>query len=200
MKTAIEYKEQLQALLPPGRLWDALREDGSLADRLLAAQAEEFARVNGRVDDLLDEADPRTTMELLEEWEAWAGLPDICTGAMGTLQERRDALVQKLTSRGGQSRAYFLELASSLGYTVTIDEFRPFICGKSRCGDQLNGGADARFYWRVNVGAAKVIGFVCGGSQCGNSLGKIDRAGVLECLLQRLKPAQTEIIFNYSGA
>lgn len=186
-------------MLPPGRLWNALRQSGSLADELLAAQAEEFARVDGRAEDLLDEADPRATLELLPEWEAWAGLPDICTGGMSTLQERREALVQKLTSGGGQSRAYFVSLAATLGYTITIDEFRPFICGKSRCGDQLNGGAEARFYWRVTVPNAKLIRFTCGVSRCGDSLGKIDRAAPLECVLQRLKPAHTEIIFNYSG-
>lgn len=199
MRTAEDYKGLLQAFLPPGRLWDALRETGSLADDLLAALAEEFARVDQRVDDLLDETDPRTTLEMLSEWEAWAGLPDACTGDFDTIQQRRGALVQHLTSVGGQSRAYFINLAASLGYTVTISEYRPFICGLNRCGDQLNGGVAVRHYWRVNVGTARIVWFRSGVSQAGDYLGLIDRAAVLECVLQRFKPAHTQIIFNYTG-
>ncbi len=190
----------LQALLPPGRLWDALRESGGLFDDLLAALADEFQRVDQRVDDLLDETDPRATVEMLPDWESWAGLPDFCTGGLDTLQERHEALVQKLTSVGGQSRAYFVGLATMLGYTATISEYRPFVCAGSRCGDVLNGGAEVRFYWRVNVADGKVVWFRAGASQCGDSLGLIDRAAALECILTHLKPAHTKIIFNYTGA
>ncbi|WP_241085114.1 putative phage tail protein [Candidatus Vondammii sp. HM_W22] len=57
--------------------------------------------MNDRAESLLNEANPRATYELLAEWEAFANLPDTCTGSTLTLQERRAVLVQRLTATGG---------------------------------------------------------------------------------------------------
>lgn len=195
--TADDYLQQMQQLLPPGPAWT--REQDAVLTRLLAGWAQEFARVDGRANRLQEEADPRTTLEMLADWEQTAGLPDPCVAGRETLQERRGALVQKLTWGGGQSRTWFIGLGALLGFAVTIDEFRPFICGSSRCGDRLNGGAECRHWWRVNVAEAKVVWFRAGASQCGESLGEIDRAEALECMIRRLRPAHTEVVFNYSG-
>ena len=87
-KTAAEYKQQYKALLPPGRLWDSLRREGSVADDFWAAQAEEFARVDQRAEDLLAEANPYTAFEMLPDWEEWAGLPDVCAGSLASPRAR----------------------------------------------------------------------------------------------------------------
>ena len=201
MATTTDYKAQLQGLLPPGRLWDALREDGSLADQLLAALAEEFARVNDRAESLLNEANPRATYELLAEWEAFANLPDTCTGSTLTLQERRAVLVQRLTATGGQSVTYFQSVVKRLGYTVEITEYRPFICGISQCGMQALNPPKMRFVWRVRLTDPRVTYFRCGESQVGTDpLLKINRAEDLECVLRRVKPAHTSLFVSYEGA
>jgi len=194
-RTETDYKMQLQALLPPGRLWDALRESDSVADDLLAALAEEFARVDWRVDDLFDEADPRATIEMLAEWEAWVGLPDTCTGDLDTLQERHEALVQQLTSVGGQSRAYFIELAAKLGYTITIDEFRPFIC-ESPCEDPIY-DTDWWFTWRVNAPETTIREFTCE-SPCEEPLRSWGNK-LLECAIKAHAPGHTNVLFGYGG-
>lgn len=195
MRTPTEYKNQLQALLPPGRLWDALRANGSMADDLLAALAEEFARIDVRAEDLFRELDPRTASELLPEWEAWAGLPDVCTGSLATLQQRRNTLLSKLTSVGGQSRAYFVALAAALGYEVTIDEFRPFTC-ETGC-DQPLYNEEWRFTWRVNAPEETIIEFTCE-SPCDESL-RVWGNELLECTILALKPAHTNVLFGYGG-
>jgi uncharacterized protein YmfQ (DUF2313 family) len=195
MKTATEYKEQFKALLPPGRLWDALRADGSLADDLVAALAEEFARVDGRAVDLLAEVDPRTAIEWLAEWEEWAGLPDVCSGALTTLQQRRAALLQKLTATGGQSRAYFVELAASLGYAVDIEEFRPFTC-VTACEEPLY-DEEWWFTWRVNAPEQTIIDFTCE-SPCEEPLRAWGNK-LLECVILAGAPAHTHVLFGYGG-
>lgn len=195
-RSATEYKEQMQALLPPGLLWDSLRAPGSLADELLAALAEEFARIDGRAADVLDEADPRTTIELLEEWETWAGLPDICTGTLDTLQERRAALLQHLTSVGGQSRAYFIEVAARLGYTVTITEY-----SARQYGDPLGesyGDWEWNFVWQVNAPATTIINRQHGVSGMGEPYRTWGNTR-MECAISKLKPAHTHVIFSYGG-
>ncbi|MCA3418095.1 MAG: DUF2313 domain-containing protein [Roseomonas sp.] len=73
---ASAYLSQLLGLLPPG---DALpREPGSRLERLLSVPAAELARVDGRVEALLREADPARTTEMLADWERALGLPDEC--------------------------------------------------------------------------------------------------------------------------
>ena len=41
---------------------------------------------------LIDESDPRSTLEMLNDWERAFGLPDSCTDAADTLAERQNAL------------------------------------------------------------------------------------------------------------
>lgn len=197
--TADTYLAQLQALLPEGAAWT--REEPAVLTRLLAAMADGLARVHGRSAILLEEIAPRTALELLPDWERVTGLPDPCAvaaGIGGTLQERRAAVVSRLTASGGQSLGYFADLIEAMGYEAEIEEYRPFICG-DECGDELGGGDEIRFYWRVTVSAARVTYFRCGESECGDTLADFARAEDLECLLNRLKLAHTTLIVGYEG-
>ncbi len=194
---ATDYKQQLKALLPRGALWDSLKEDG-LFNALLDALAQEPSRIDARVCDLINEADPRTTLELLTDWERAVGLPDKCFGRGTTIQERRQAIVTRLTSVGGASRAYFIGLAAALGYTITIDEFSPFMCGISRCGQNLNPNG-AQITWRINIPGARLTYFRTGVSGAGERLLTINAATDLICLFKRLKPADTNLLFFYQG-
>jgi uncharacterized protein YmfQ (DUF2313 family) len=192
MMDAESYLRQLQALLPPGAAWP--REDGATLTQTLWALAEEFARVDGRAAVLLDEADPRTTFELLIDWERAFGLPAPCMDDVSqTLQQRRNALVAQVTGIGDQSRQYFIDLAASAGFTITITEFRPFTVG-SRVNDPIYNEI-WRFAWQVNAPQTAVEQFTVlsgvgeGLQSWGNEL--------LECLISRLKPAHTKVLFAY---
>lgn len=206
-----QYKTMLLNLLPQGLAWP--RQNGLVRDDIIEGEAAELARVDGRVSDMIREADPRSATETLEDWERVAGLPDTCViPSTITLQERRTRLVQKLTSTGGQSVAYYEGIAEGLGYPVETFEYRPFICGQSECGlgeiegfnsTYLIGVTDdlsIRYYWKVAVLEPRVTWFQCGASECGKDpLAKIDEAVDLECILNKLKPAHTELIFDYEG-
>lgn len=194
-----DYLSQFKAVLLRGKAWAC--PAGSTMESLLRALSEEFARIDARVADLRNEADPRTAFEMLVDWETLAGLPDSCSAAGGgTIEERRAALKAKLLSTGGASEAYFRAICEDLGYQVEIDSFRPFVCGLSRCGDVLNGPASVRHIWRVRVIGPRVTLFRSGQSQCGDLLGKISRAADLECKLNKLKQAHTRLIVAYQGA
>jgi uncharacterized protein YmfQ (DUF2313 family) len=57
-----------------------------------------------------------------------------------------------------------------------------------------------RFYWTVHVDQAKLVWFRVTSGQCGvDPHLRIGLADDLECLLNRWKPAHTQIIFDYSG-
>lgn len=189
--TTDDYLQQLQALLPQGPAWP--REQGSLTTNLLSAFAEEFSKVDLRIDNLINEADPRTTNELLSDWERVAGLPDLCTGIPATIALRRELLVAKLTNVGGQSKQFYIDLAAKLGYTITIDEFKRFRV-TSRVNEVLN-DSDWSYVWRVNSAQNTVRKFNVAGrvseplASWGNT--------ALECVITRLKPAHTHVQFAY---
>lgn len=209
-----DYAEAFAALFPTGAAWP--RDADSDFMRLIAGLAqiwgEELAQ---RADDLLvRETDPRITLEMLPDWERAFGLPDPCTAEPLTIGDRQRALVAKMTTLGGQSRAFFIAVAASLGYTISIKEYSPFMCGVSQCGDTRPTGTsgeqfrweigppEMRFYWTVKVGGLRLTWFRVGGGggRCGvDPHLRIALATDLECVLRRWKPAHTEIIFDYSG-
>ena len=206
------YKNQLLNLVPLGLAWP--RQPNLRRDDLLEAKAAELARVDSRVADMLREADPRTALETLPDWERVAGLPDGCTVTSSiTIQERRTRLVQKLTSTGGQSPQYFKDIAEELGYETEIIEHSPFTCGYSECGlisetlpssTRVSGLTDTpglRHYWNMNVLEPRVTWFRVGESELGKDpFAKIDFATDLECVINKLQPAHGVLVFAYEGA
>lgn len=96
-RSAAAYGSLISSLLPEGDAWP--REPGMPLAKLTDWMAAEFARVDARVADLLREADPRQTAELIEEWEREVGLPDECSAGLSTLEARRAAIVTRLTER-----------------------------------------------------------------------------------------------------
>lgn len=194
MPTAAEYREQLKALLPPGQAFP--RDPGTTLHDLLDGMSIELARVDGRARGLPKEANPSSTNEMLTDWERVAGLPDKCSGVLEeTLQGRKSALLTKLTSTGGQSAEYFIELAASLGYTVTIEVFRPFRAGISVAGDALTNGPWA-FTWLIRAPEVSVTEFRAGLSVAGERL-RTWGNDTLECKINQLKPAHTIALFAY---
>jgi uncharacterized protein YmfQ (DUF2313 family) len=192
--TADDYRRQMQALLPRGMAWSL--SPLSWLTRLLSGLSPEFARIHGRVLDLIRESDPRTTIEMLGDWERALGLPDNCSSTLApTLQGRRDDVLNKLVSLGGQSRAYYIAVAARLGYTITIEEFRPFRVGRSRVGERIY-DLDWTWVWRVNGPPVAIRHFRVGQSRMGERLRSWGNSA-LECRLNQIKPAHTRIIFSY---
>lgn len=193
--TSDDYLAQLQALLPPGPAWPT--DPNASLSRLLSGLSSELARIDGGAMALPEEADPRTTAELFLDWERVAGLPDACAEAFGgeqTMQQRRAALIGRLTTFGGQSPAYFIGLAAALGYAITVTEFSRFTVNSTV--DQSLYGAAWDFAWQVNAALNTVTTFNVKSTVAdplaawGNDL--------LECVISRLKPAHTSVIFSYS--
>lgn len=224
-RTAATFAHALSAMLPEGPVWP--RDVGSTLQRSLLSLAEPVARW---AQDcglyLMREAFPPSANLMLADWERVLGLPEECVPVPTTFAERQAAVRDKLARRpGAQSRAYFVGIATRLGYhetsapyqlptelpvpageqlQTTITEFRPFMAGVSRCGDARWTIAPPamRFTWLVNVPGRRLKWFRCGfgGGQAGrDSHLRIRRAEDLECLLRQLKPAHTQLIFSYTG-
>jgi uncharacterized protein YmfQ (DUF2313 family) len=208
-RTGVEYAGALRDLLPDGQAWP--RNPQSYLQKWCSGNGLIWGDVDASAAQLLTgDSDPRSTIAMLPDWERNFGLPDPCLALPPqTIGARQAALVDKMTILGGQSRKFFISVAASLGYAVTITEYSPFQCGISRCGDTRNaagayrwqiGPPTIRYYWTVNVAAVPLVWFRCGESQCGvdPSL-TIGGPTGLQCRLGQWAPAHTQVLFNSSG-
>jgi uncharacterized protein YmfQ (DUF2313 family) len=209
-----EYWHALSALLPSGIAWP--RWPDTVLMRTVKGLAGIMGWVDNRAADLLErESDPRQTVEMLDSWEKAWGLPDPCYAGPQTIGERQKHLVLRMTMMGGQSRQFFIGVAKFLGYDISISEYRPFMVGIDRCGDNraylpdgslgpwpcwIGPPAENRFVWTVHVHQTNLVWFRASKGQAGiDPHLRIGLASDLECVIRRWRPAHTVVLFDYSG-
>jgi len=192
------FRDQLLSLIPRGGAW--VKEAGTTLYEFCMALAQELVRVEGRMEDLLRERNTLTTNELLTDHEFDLGIPDECVSLANSLGERRLYANTKLTYIGGQSKAFYIELANTLGYTITITEFAPFIAGVGVAGAPVH-EPDAVYFWLVTVSFLDptVIYFTAGASGAGDLLVYFFGLEILQCVLEKYKPAHTHLLWDYDG-
>ena len=173
------YARQLKQLLPRGSLWKL--DPYSWLSKLLLGIAEEPSRIDARGEDLLDEWDPRTATETLDDWERVLGV----TAPSAVAADRRIAITAAFIARGGSSRAYFIAVAAAMGFTVTIDEI-------------------AASTWRMNVDLSSYTGpwalaeswFTSGSGRSGDPI-HTWTVTEFEKVFNLAKPAHTVLYFLY---
>lgn len=192
--SAADYLAALQSLMPRGRVWP--RDGAATLTKALAGLTPVYERQNARANQLLVDAFPASTLELLPEWEETLGLPDPCAGVSPSVAQRRAQVVARLIAVGGQSAPYYIAYALALGYVITIKNFVPARAGILRAGDPLNGPAWAHA-WQVNAPLNTIRRMQAGTGRAGDALATWGNA-VLECALREVMPAHTVLIFSYS--
>ncbi|KXV50241.1 phage tail protein [Gluconobacter albidus] len=193
--SAEDFRQALLRLLPRGAIWS--RERDALPSMLATVWGKTFARNSDRASDLLTEAFPETTVELLEEWEKTTGLPDPCAGESPTLSLRRSQVVARLTDGGGSSIAYYIAFAAALGFQITISEYAPARADIFRAGDPVY-GSDWAFGWTVNAPGYTKQYYLAGLGAAGEPLMSWGNA-VLNCEITSRCPAHTIVLFAQSG-
>ncbi|WP_448645401.1 YmfQ family protein [Pseudomonas mediterranea] len=195
-RTADQYRQQLSGLLPSGPAWDPeLVPEIAL---VLSGVSQEFARLDARAVDLLNEMDPAYVSELVPDWEAIMGLPDPCLGLNPAFDDRRLAVRRRLVEVGGQSISYFIDIAVSQGYPdASITEHRAPRMGRSRFGVARFGTWSAQFLWTLNTGGRQRQGRRFGASYWGERFG-VNPGNPLECQIRRAAPAHTVVQINYN--
>jgi uncharacterized protein YmfQ (DUF2313 family) len=149
------YGNILRQLLPPGPAWEC-HDDSEMAD-LLDGLAARLAVIEERGGDLLEEFDPRTTTELLPDWERIYGLPGTNPSPPADVTGRRSALWAKMIGSADPTPQFFIDLAAAAGYpgaTVTefsLDVHEPLTC-ISDCNYSLwQSEPGWPFYWTLTV-------------------------------------------------
>lgn len=143
-RSALQYKNALWGLMPRGRAITRALE--SFFDQVLYGMAEEFARIDERAYDLINENVPSNANELITEYEEEFGIWD----AADNLTDRQEAVHAKNILIGRQDKQYFIDIATALGYDTFIEEFVPFWADIALAGDPCNPQKNL-FYWLMYV-------------------------------------------------
>ncbi|EES9564977.1 DUF2313 domain-containing protein, partial [Escherichia coli] len=179
-----DYTRAMLNLLPSGIAWSRLPD--SVQHRLIRGLAQAYRKSDADACALITGAFPETADALTDEWYASLGLNDECGTQASTTDpaQARKFILAKLLSTGGQSVAYFTELAATMGYSISIREYRTPLCGFSWSGHLLSD--DNRFNWTVVVAPP--------GDEVTTS------RAYLECLFRRYAPAHTLVTFEWQSS
>ena len=149
----------------------------TIGDALL--QAENSANA------ILDELFVDSTGVFLEDWSRVLGFPR-CGITTLTAQEQRDANLAWLNISKVSTKAFFVDIAAVMGFTITVEDKN----------DDITLGA---FEWRVSslLDAPIASGyFRTGESRCGEALSGVASADALKCIMLFFAPAHTTIYFQ----
>lgn len=195
-RSADQVLDELLANLPPGWIWR--RDRDSVIAALLAPLAGGIADVEELAERMLEEVDPRNASLCLTDFERVLG-PDPCGRDSSTmsLADRRQLAHQRWTGRGGASRQYFIDLAAKRGVAITISENRVSYAGEMVAGDEIVETPE-QFIWTVHLAFTEESLFEAGEGQAGDRLYDLTISDI-DCDIRRLKPAHTEVVFQYDG-
>lgn len=193
-RTIEEQTDVLAQYLPNDPLWASKNVADSNLRKVLIGLASQFIRFRDKVDEIYDEYDPTITTNLIGEWEKVVGIPDGCLTNTGTLAQRRLNILLKLAGINVSTAKQFETVAAILGFAIRVETgvdtstlplSLPFI---------LMSAEEAPFIIIVTVdeslkpqGLPLTLPFTL-------TDGTPD---LLDCLFQKLKPANTKLIFRY---
>lgn len=175
-----DFKFSLKSLLPKGKIW-VFSEDSEFL-KLLHSFADELLRVSDRANYLLEEADPRVTVELITDYESYLDIPGDCAQVLAdTTELRRADIVAALTSSGGATTQYLLDIARDKGFNIDLVEQKVGRCGLLKSGDPCNGNLEWAYVLRLNAEETDA------------------QNPRLLCLLNKLKPAHIFLFTSFQN-
>lgn len=187
-----QYREALSALMPRGQAWP--KTPGTVQQSVLAALAESYMRSDNAAVSMLKASFPATATDFLTEWEKSLGLPDDCGISETGVGARQQAILARLAFSGGQSRQFYIMLAKSMGYDISLRVFRQARAGLSHCGDALNGD-DWPSCLQVTLPGMNYIPAQCQKSYCGDPLRNWGNRR-LACTISRQIQSHTAVLFD----
>jgi uncharacterized protein YmfQ (DUF2313 family) len=194
-RTATEQTDVLAGYLPNDDLHAQKNKEGSNIRKVLIGLAAQWGKFRDTINEVYAEYDPNNTTALIEEWEEFVGIPDACISNNGTLEQRRVNILLKLSGVNATTAKQFETIAAVLGYTVVVENgvdtstfplTLPFI---------LLSEATAPFTIVVTLDASlKPSGFPL---TLPFKL-SLQAPDLLLCFFEKLKPANTKLVFRYS--
>ena len=120
-RTLEEYTNATAQKMPEGKLYNAKDIENSNLRDLLKGLSQEFVYVNDKLNEILNEHDPRITTKFIGEWEKALGIPDDCIKVAETLEERRLNILLKIKASGLTTKQDYIDLAELAGLEIEIE-------------------------------------------------------------------------------
>lgn len=191
-RTTDQQSAVLAQYLRDDDLHQAKNRDDSNLRKVLLGLASELIRLRDSVNNLCEQYDPRVTEEFIDEWERTVGIPDDCIGNSGTLEERRNNVLLKIAGINITTAKQFENLAASFGFTVTVKSGVDVSTFPLAFPFVLLSAAEAPFTIIVEYDASLETESFPLTFPFTFTASAID---ILECLFDKLKPANTQIVF-----
>jgi uncharacterized protein YmfQ (DUF2313 family) len=193
--TQAQQADILAQYIRDDRLHQAKNKEGSNLRKVLIGLAEEFVRFRDKANLIYDNYSPGKTEQLITDWETQVGIPDDCFSNTGTLEERRTNILLKLAGINVSTEQQFKNVASILGFNIEVSNgietstfplTLPFI---------LLNQDEAPFTIIITLPASEQPA----GLPLELPFTLTSQAPeILECLFNKIKPAQCNLIFRYS--
>lgn len=209
IKTAGNAVDALLRHLPQGAAWLAWRWSGKMAYKLMKALSGIYDDAMTALCNLSRELDPRTTVEMIGEWETALGLPDACLPEAHTLDERRRNIWFRLQKRRWSTAKDWHALAAQFGLEIIITPGwlvqKPALypaCYPKRYDLFPKLG---RFRVYIDIKAGLTGGYDYGKRERGPGYPvpygfQAQRLDAFMCLIDRVRPAHVIVIWNkYPG-
>lgn len=189
--------QEALSLLPTGWAWPRSDDTESVLSVLLNVFAQGLADLELLAEQCFQEIDPRTANECIDDFERVLGR-DPCISDFDTLSlsKRQQIAHMRWTARGGASIAYFVHLADLYGIQIEVSEFTTSQADWLCADDELIEDP-CQYLWEVTIPSLlDDEEFYADDSVAGDRLWDFEVSDI-ECILNRVKPAHTQIIFRY---
>jgi len=186
----------LSQFLPNGDFWNAKRLQNTNLYKLINALSDEYKRVKDLLYSIVNNRYVDNTELLLEQWERDLQLPDECLPLADTINERQANILLKYTAKGIQTKNDFLTLANTLGINIEIMTGKevslwPWIWPHIFTGT----ATQSKFFMIVKfVDFPTPSGWVWTWPHSW----AIDPTASLQCVFNKLKPANTQIVYIFN--
>lgn len=196
-RTQIQQADILAQYLRDDPLHEAKSKDGSTLRKILIGLASEWLNFRNKINEVSNEYDPTTTTKLIEEWEGFVGIPDTCIPIASTIEQRRLNILLKLAGINATTEKQFKNIALILGYNIQVSNGVDTSTFPLTLPFLLISEASAPFTIVITLPASLqpagfplTLPFTLTAQQ----------PEILNCLFNKLKPANTQLFFRYSNA
>lgn len=194
-RSTADMQQELLAGLPPGQ---ALPTDpDSVVGRVMRPIAEELAAFEATRERLVAQISPINALELLPDYERILG-PDPCRRDLDSLSIDQRQRFAELRWNGPSTDLgpdALIAAAATLGVTITVETYRPDVCGPGECGDEM-GPEDEAYGWIVHAPVYALFDGECGASECGELINDFEGPD-LACALAPFVPLHRYLLIAY---
>ncbi len=188
-RTLLKEAGVLEQYLPSNPLYH-----GDNLKKILLGLAASWLDYRAFINKITVEYNVDTTEDLISSWEGFVGIPDSCFNIASTIEERRQNVLLKIAGLNVSTARQFENIAQVLGFSIQVTNGVDVATLPATFPILLTSAAAAPFTIVVNLDsdlepATFPLDFPV-------SLGA-GAAQVLECLFNRIKPANTLVVFRY---